>query len=229
MENLQNNHFRFERKYFIFNTNRVFMENIVLNHPAFFSKIFHERYINNIYFDFINFNNFKDNIDGNMFRTKYRIRWYGNMFTKIKSPVLELKIKNGLVGTKESYKLNQFELKKGLDILKIQNLIKDSKINSNVKFSVLEQIPVMLNSYKRSYFESNNKKFRITIDDDQSFYKINRYNNSFMNIHKDLNNVIVELKYDKHYEFEVNQITNEFPFRVTKSSKYARGVELLYS
>ena len=118
MENLQNNNFRFERKYFIFNMNRVFLENIVMKHSAFFSEIFHERYINNIYFDFLNFNNFKDNIDGNMYRTKYRIRWYGDMLTKIETPVLELKIKKGLVGTKESYKLNQFELEKGIDILK---------------------------------------------------------------------------------------------------------------
>ena len=228
MENLQNNNFRFERKYFIFNMNRVFLENIVMKHSAFFSEIFHERYINNIYFDFLNFNNFKDNIDGNMYRTKYRIRWYGDMLTKIETPVLELKIKKGLVGTKESYKLNQFELEKGIDILKIRNLIKVSKINSNVKFSLLDQIPVMLNRYKRKYYVSNDKKFRITIDDEQSFYKINRFNNSFLNSHKDLNNVIVELKYDKQNESEVNQITNEFPFRVTKSSKYARGIELLY-
>ena len=199
-----------------------------MKHSAFFSEIFHERYINNIYFDFLNFNNFKDNIDGNMYRTKYRIRWYGDMLTKIETPVLELKIKKGLVGTKESYKLNQFELEKGIDILKIRNLIKVSKINSNVKFSLLDQIPVMLNRYKRKYYVSNDKKFRITIDDEQSFYKINRFNNSFLNSHKDLNNVIVELKYDKQNESEVNQITNEFPFRVTKSSKYARGIELLY-
>lgn len=199
-----------------------------MKHSAFFSEIFHERYINNIYFDFLNFNNFNDNIDGNMYRTKYRIRWYGDMLTKIETPVLELKIKKGLVGTKESYKLNQFELEKGIDILKIRNLIKVSKINSNVKFSLLDQIPVMLNRYKRKYYVSNDKKFRITIDDEQSFYKINRFNNSFLNSHKDLNNVIVELKYDKQNESEVNQITNEFPFRVTKSSKYARGIELLY-
>ena len=228
MENLQSNNFRYERKYFIFNMNRVVLENIILNHSAFFSEIFHERFINNIYFDFLNFNNFKDNIDGSMYRTKYRIRWYGDMLAKIESPVLELKIKKGLIGTKESYNLNQFELEKGVDILKIRNLIKDSKINSNVKFSLLDQIPVMLNRYRRKYYVSNDKKFRITIDDEQSFYKINCFNNSFLNLQKDLNNVIVELKYDKQNESEVNQITNEFPFRVTKSSKYARGIELLY-
>jgi hypothetical protein len=229
MGNRQNSAFRYERKYFIYNMDRVVIEDIILRHPAFFSKIYYERYINNIYFDFLGFNNFMDNIDGNMYRTKYRVRWYGDMLTKIENPILELKIKNGLVGTKKSHQLNKFELENGISISKIKNVVKDSPIDSQTKFSLQEQLPVMLNKYKRNYYESNDKKFRITIDDEQSFYAINKFNNTFLQMHKDLNNVVVELKYDKKYESEAAQITNNLPFRLTKSSKYARGVQLLYS
>lgn len=228
MENRQNNVYRYERKYFIYNADRVFIENIVLQHPAFFSEIYYPRYVNNIYFDFLGFNNFMDNIDGNMYRSKSRIRWYGNMLTKIEKPILELKIKRGLVGTKKSYQLNQFELENDISVLKIKNLVNDSPIDSRIKFSLLEQSPVMLNRYKRKYYESNDKKFRITIDDEQSFYKINEFNNTFLQMENDLNNVIVELKYNKIHDSEVTQITNYLPFRLTKSSKYVKGIELFY-
>jgi len=208
---------------------RISVENIILNHPSFFSEIYHERYINNIYFDSVDFKNFMDNSDGVMYRTKYRIRWYGDMLSKIAMPILELKIKRGLVGTKKTYPLNQFELAKGINIPELKKLDKDSPIDSQVNFSMQEQLPVMLNRYKRKYFESTDKKFRITIDDDQSCYKINMFNNNFLQAHSDSENVIIELKYDVKYESEAPQIINKLPFRITKSSKYAKGITLLYS
>ena len=229
MGNHLNNTYRYERKFFVCNMDRISVENIVLSHPAFFSEIFYERYINNIYFDSLDFNNFMDNIDGNMYRTKYRIRWYGDMLSEIARPILELKIKNGLVGTKESYQLNSFELAKGISVSKLKSVVSDSSIDSQVEFSLQEQIPVMHNRYKRKYFESSDKKFRITIDDEQSFHKLNAFNNTFLQVHKDSNNVIIELKYDVEYESEAFLITNKLPFRLTKSSKYSRGITLLYS
>jgi hypothetical protein len=229
MEDPQNSIYRYERKFFIYNMDCISVQNIVLNHPAFFSEIYFARDINNIYFDFLRFNNLMDNIDGNMFRTKYRIRWYGNMLSEIEKPTLELKIKKGLIGTKKHFQLNQFELLKGINISKLKNVVKDSQIDSQTKFFIQEQTPVMLNRYKRKYFESNNKKFRITIDYEQSFYKLNAFNNTFLHVHKDPCNIILELKYDKKYESEACQITNKLPFRLTKSSKYARGILLLYS
>lgn len=229
MENHLNRDYRYERKFFVYNIDRISIENIILNHPSFFSEIYHERYINNIYFDSIDFKNFRDNLDGVMHRTKYRIRWYGDMLSKIAAPILELKIKIGLVGTKKTYKLNQFKLEKGIDISDIKQLVKFSPINSHLNSSMQEQLPVMLNRYKRKYFESKDKKFRITIDDNQSFYKLNMFNNNFLNAHKDTRNVIIELKYDVKHESEAPQIINKLPFRITKSSKYARGITSLYS
>lgn len=229
MGNPPDNTYRYERKFFVYNMDRKSIENIVLNHPAFFSEIYHERYINNIYFDSREFNNLMDNIDGNMDRTKYRIRWYGDMLADIANPKLELKIKKGLINSKKSYQLNQFKLAKGISISKLQAVVRDSPVDTHVNYSLKEQLPVMLNRYKRKYFESADKKFRITIDDNQSFHKLNLYNNSFLQVHHDSYNIILELKYDVKYEAEAPLITNDLPFRLTKSSKYSRGVALLYS
>lgn len=220
--------YRYERKFFIQNIDSRAVEKVLLSHPAFFKEIHHERYINNIYFDFVNFNNFMDNIDGNTDRLKYRVRWYGQLFVEIEKPVLELKIKKGLVGTKRNYVLNSFELKKGITSGQIKNVLHESDIDPKVKFAINEQIPVLLNRYKRRYFESNDKKFRITIDSEQSFYKISKFQNNFIQCYKDNNNVILELKYNHADEIEAKNIVQHIPFQLTKSSKYSRGVQLFY-
>ena len=222
------NNYRFERKFLITSLDRFSVENIILQNPAFFSEVYKERWVNNIYFDYLEFNNFKDNIVGNMFRKKYRIRWYGNMVSKINKPLLELKIKEGLLGDKKSFQLLPFNLDIGVNSLLFKDIIQKSNIAPKIKFNLQEQIPVMLNRYKRKYFQSSDKKFRITVDDQQSFYKLNRLNNMFLQKHKDLSSVILEIKYDKKYDIDAAQISNKFPFRLTKSSKYARGIELLY-
>ena len=223
-----NKAYRFERKFFVRNIDRISIENIIMHHPALFSEIYQERYVNNIYFDSLEFKNFIDNIDGNMFRTKYRIRWYGDIFATVEKPVLELKIKKGLLGDKKSFPLIPFRLDIGLNASVLNDVIRNSNIDLKIKFNLQHQFPVMLNSYRRKYFQSSDKKFRITVDDEQSFYKINKFNNTFLQKHTDSNNVIIEIKYDKKYDSEVSRISNIFPFRITKSSKYARAIELLY-
>lgn len=222
------NKFRYERKFLISRIDRISVENLILKNPAFFTEIFHERWVNNIYFDYQAFNNFIDNIEGNMFRKKYRIRWYGEMLNNIDKPILELKIKEGLLGDKKSFKLIPFRIDKGINSSVFKDVIKNSNIDSKTKLNMQDQIPVMLNRYKRKYFESSDKKFRITIDDQQSFYKLNSFNNTFLQKLIDSKNVILEIKYNKKYDSEAAKITNNFPFRLTKSSKYAKGIELLY-
>ena len=40
--------------------------------------------------------------------------------------------------------------------------------------------------------------------------------------------VILELKFDRNDYFDVNKITQNFPFRVSRFSKYTRGIDLIY-
>ena len=228
MENLQSETFRYERKFFVENIDRKVVESYIFNHDSFFSEIYHERMVNNIYFDYPLLNNFIDNIEGNVHRIKYRIRWYGDLYSKIKKPTLELKIKKGLVGTKKSILLTPFEIKKGVDSSHFKNAVLDSDVDPMVKHNVDLQDPLILNRYRRRYFQTANKKFRITIDDQQSFFKIKRFDNNFLEKHEDHSNVIIELKYDKQFDAEASKITSKLPFRVTKSSKYSRAIEALY-
>ena len=88
LSNSLNNDYRFERKFFISDIDVYQVKSLIRFHPNLFSQIFHERFVNNIYFDTENFKNYFDNIGGNMDRMKIRIRWYGDCFMFIDKPVL---------------------------------------------------------------------------------------------------------------------------------------------
>ena len=89
---------RYERKFFISHADHYKVEHAVKMHPAVFTELFHQRDVNNIYFDTFTLTNFFKSVDGQSHRIKVRIRWYGELYGEIKKPVLELKIKNGLLG-----------------------------------------------------------------------------------------------------------------------------------
>ena len=221
--NINISDFRYERKFFITALSKYEIESIVKMHPAFFSEIYNKRFVNNIYFDSFNYNNFRDNVEGATDRIKIRIRWYGVLFGYIKNPILEIKIKKGLLGKKISVPIKTFDLTRDLNISEILKSVKGLNEIIGIDFETL--IPSLLNRYSRKYYQSSDKKFRITIDSKQSFYQINKKDNLFLDLHTDNNSVILELKYNQAFEQEVNYITSKFPFRVTKSSKYVNGIQ----
>ena len=217
--------FRYERKFFISELSRESVFGIIKMHPWFFTEIYNERFINNIYFDTFNRINFYENVEGNAERVKYRIRWYGNLFGNIEKPVLELKIKNGLLGKKRSFILEPFHFEKGFTSKDLVRVFENSNFDQDVGINIQKQNPVLLNRYRRSYFMSFDKNYRITVDDDQEFYKIKNLNNNFLFRARDKSNIILELKYEQQFFNEAQQITSLFPFRMTKSSKFVRGIE----
>ena len=107
--------FRYERKFLIDGGSRQEIETALRVHPALFSRIFHPRFINNIYFDSFAMAAYSDAVSGHMNRAKLRIRWYGDLFGPVERPVLEIKIKQGMVGRKESYPLKGFALDRDFD------------------------------------------------------------------------------------------------------------------
>ncbi|MBN2412864.1 polyphosphate polymerase domain-containing protein [candidate division KSB1 bacterium] len=214
--------YRFERKFYITELSKYNVESIVKMNPAFFSEIYYQRWVNNIYFDTLNFNNYYDNTEGVTNRIKIRVRWYGDLFGFIEKPTLELKIKNGLVNKKISIPVKPFHLNQDTSLTDILNCINEVKESLTIDFRSL--YPSLLNRYSRKYYQSGDGHYRITIDSDLHFYEINKQNNSFLNKSVDKNSVILELKYDQQYDARAARIASKFPFRNTKSSKYVNGV-----
>jgi len=216
--------YRYERKFFITEATKKQVEYVVKRHPGGFKEIYHERVINNIYFDTLDRDNYVDNIEGAKSRTKFRIRWYGDLMGPVPKPKLEMKIKEGLLGTKRTFSLKPFVFDTQITRLQLGRTFKDAELPADVLVQVLRQWPMLVNQYRRKYFQSADKKFRITIDDKQRFYAIRAMGNTFLSKFNDDDSVILELKYDQRYFEEAEQVSAKFPFRMTKSSKYARGV-----
>lgn len=223
--NNQSEALRHERKFLITDYSAEEVEQIIKFNSACFNEIHYQRTVNNIYFDSLAFDSYYRNVEGDTNRIKARIRWYGWLFGEIENAVLEFKIKKGLLGKKDYYPLDPFRLDENFSKQQILLALNSNKVPNNIRNTILSMQPALLNSYSRKYFLSADKQFRLTIDKDQVFYRISYNGNTFLNKVKINQSVVLELKYDVNLQEEVNKISNEFPFVMTKNSKYLQGIE----
>ena len=192
-----------------------------------FREIFRQRFVNTVYFDTEELTVWDENVAGVADRTKYRIRWYGDLFGSIEEPVLELKTKSGLVGTKLSYNLKRLVLDRDFGHATVLTCLDASNVSGLVREKFTHLSPRLLNRYARRYFRSRDGHFRLTIDRDVTVYRICKYSNSFST--KLASNVIIlELKYDCEKDDDAERISNCFPFRLSKNSKYVSGMTKVY-
>jgi len=222
---LQISDFRYERKSFVSSLSRHEIEALVKGHPAMFIEAYSPRYVNNIYFDTPNMDHYFANVDGVSNRLKVRIRWYGNLFGTVEKPVLELKIKKGMLGGKLEYPLTSFTLNHELSRTDIRESLESSSLPENLNEYLKSLNFALLNRYYRKYFVSADKKFRITLDYDLEYYRINPNINYFFNKRVDDENTVFELKYNENEDNVAENIMNLFPLRVTKNSKYVSGID----
>ncbi len=228
---LEKNHFyRYERKFVVpAHYSLEGMKRVVLNNSVLFKEIFHERRVNNIYFDTVGYQYYLDNVLGVSDRQKVRIRWYGNSFGKVEKPVLEIKIKEGVVGDKWSFPLKQFTFDNQCSRKKIQTIFDASKLPLPIRKMVQQLEPSLVNSYRRQYYQSPDKSFRVTLDFDISYTSINSNFNNFQRIAQRDREAVVELKYNLDKDAMADVISKQFPFRMSKKSKYITGIECFKS
>ncbi|HUU27502.1 MAG TPA: VTC domain-containing protein [archaeon] len=221
--------YRIERKFVIHGIISKEVEFLIKSHPAVFTEIYPLRPVNNIYFDSISFKNYTENIDGCPARRKMRIRWYGDLFGYVENPVLELKTKNGLLGRKYFYPLDPFYIHEKSNISAVLDAVKNIEQEKAIRHELKSLKPTILNHYNRRYYQSADRNYRLTMDTDVEYFRIGSYNNNFLHKINNKTHVILELKYTRDIDHKAGYITNCFPFRVTKNSKYVEGIEELYS
>ncbi|MCK6648781.1 MAG: VTC domain-containing protein [Bacteroidia bacterium] len=215
---------RYERKFYVTGTPLPDMLHIIRIHPALFSEIFHQRQINNIYFDSPGFESYYDNMDGAHARIKARIRWYGETFGTAIKPTLEFKIKRGLLGFKKNYVLPNFSVDTNITRDKLLSIMIAAVDDERLKAYLHKVHPVLLNVYTRRYFITADKRIRLTIDTGLHYYSIMDQGSLFVSPVKDDKGIVVEMKYDKDTELLADRISSEFPFLMTKNSKYLQGL-----
>ncbi len=218
--------YRYEKKFVIRELEDYEIEKIIKQHPVAFSEIFYKRRVNNIYFDSMDMDYYNDNLSGTSDRLKIRIRWYGRLFGEIK-PLLELKIKRNELGRKISFPLKPFKFDREFSLEFFKKVLDKSDIQKWIVEEFKTHYPSLLNCYDRKYFISADKKYRATIDTNMKFFRIKNRNNLFLERINEKNTKILELKYaGKDYK-KAEHITQHLPFRVSRSSKYISGINVL--
>ena len=148
------NDLRCERKFLVSELLAKEIEEVILLHPALFSTIYYERFINNIYFDNLEFLSFHENQSGTTPRKKIRIRWYGDLSENIKEPVLEIKRKFGIVGRKDFYSLPDLCFRNFLSKLETLDMIKKRHLNvENIRLLGLDDADELLESFKEQIYD----------------------------------------------------------------------------
>ena len=140
-------------------------ENYLINFFKFlnFKEIYNKRQINSIYFETKNFSDLIDTINGEKYRSKLRLRWYGNTFNNLTKPVLENKIKINNQNYKIKHNIDYVKFKNEISSNDIYNIVKDLKdLSPQSKFKIQIREPNLLVTYTRRYFMYNN--VRITLD-----------------------------------------------------------------
>ena len=219
---------RYERKSLVEGLDAHQVRMLVRRHPGMFYEPFPPRFINNLYLDSEDLQNYEDNLSGTEERHKARIRWYGKLFGEAQNPMLEFKVKKGLVGTKYSFPLPDFHFEDGFAHADIQRLIQSAELPEHTKFHLRNLHVSLCNRYYRWYYATRDRRFRITIDTGMTYYRVKRDHNRFAHKYVDQNHVVVELKYDHHLDTQADRIASFFPFGLSRNSKYITGIEAVY-
>lgn len=207
---------RYELKYLVPEKDISRCFSIVWQHPASFLEEFPDREINNIYLDTPELISFREGQSGISERKKYRIRWYGD-WDVIRHPVLEIKIKENQVGSKQHFNLSPFSFEH------LPLVLQELKENFLIPptFAVSSS-----NRYQRSYFKSFCGRFRITIDRNLLFATPF---DGFLKPAVAGGLVVLELKYKASDDDQADWIKQFIPILRTKFSKYGEAFERVCS
>ena len=205
---------RVEKKFVLGKYKEDFLKKILILNG--FTKYFIPRKISSIYLDTLNFDFAKDNINGVSRRKKIRFRWYNNDYSKI---YLEEKNKQNFFVKKNISKAINFVSKKDLVYNLKEYFLNLKKIHNNFNYQF-----VLQTNYLRSYWISNDKKIRATIDTNINTSPINNLNQRL-----ELNETILELKFSPSNEkfFRNLFVQNNFNLRSKKYSKYLQSFYIL--
>lgn len=134
--------------------------------------------------------------------------------------MLEKKYKIGQAGGKEKTDLGKI----GTDLFQDQERsIHSQRLPFPLQEVCSGLIPTLYNRYQRYYFLSYNQRMRMTVDTDITFA---RPEQSFRYPLKD--HIVVEFKYLPEDQEVAQSISQQFPWRIYKYSKYITGMNLLY-
>ena len=151
---------------------------LIKRHPAMFYQPYPPRINNNFYMDTADMVNYHDNVTGAATRRKVRIRWYGDVMGPVDDPVLEFKIKHGLVSTKRQYRVPGFAVERGFKSKDVMRRIVVRDLPAEVR-SYLRTVSIVLMSnwmaHKKTDHRSVILELKYGIEDDAAASKVSTF------------------------------------------------------
>lgn len=227
-----NSNLRFEKKYRISIFDYYAIKNSLtpyLNFDAF-TKIAPENMylVRSLYFDTRDYKTYKEKINGDSNRIKFRIRTYGTQPEDNPDIRVELKVRNGNLMDKHgafiSFQQYQSLMKKNQQYLN----------NDPVQIEFFRYIfkwdlvPKTLVQYCREGFQSKmHDGIRITFDHDikcafsKDLFPKNVHWRKHYHSH-----IVMEIKYKENVPFWLNNLIQSFNLKIVPNSKYTNSIEL---
>ena len=227
-DSLRPEDFRYERKFVVTAAPRQQVAAAIRLHSMGFFEAYPMRYVNSLYLDCPGRSAYATSVEGNSRRVKVRVRWYGECFGRSTAPFLELKIKRGATGAKRRFPLPSFELQPGFGDDTLRRLFARAELPADVESLVRSLHLKLLVRYRRFYYQATHLPIRLTTDDDLQFWALEAHDNQFLRSAHDRRTTVIELKYALPMDEKARQINQEWRFRVSKSSKYVTGLELVH-
>jgi SPX domain protein involved in polyphosphate accumulation len=203
-------------------------EHRLLAHPEAFTEAYAPRRVNNVYFDTFGLSAYEDILGGSSAKKKYRVRWYGphDPRGEITGAALEIKVKSGALNGKISYPLPSLRYADILVPRTFLDLVAGAGLAPRHFETLACMQPVLVNSYRRRYHLSQDRRFRFTSDFDLSSARPAFPEHIASSRVRPLDEVIVEFKYARQDDEAAQSILQAFPLRVQTCSKFAMGMQM---
>ena len=199
-------------------------------HPASFFSPYPDRQVNNVYFDTWDYRAYAENLAGVSERSKVRYRWYGNSVSPATGS-LEVKQKRNHFGWKLRFAVTEMPYQPGYEWRDIRQSIRGQLPMNAQLWLDQNPLPIMINRYRREYYESADRLIRATIDLEQRVY--DQRSGAVPNFdHRAImqDTLVVEFKFARKDRPEAVRLLAKMPLRVGRHSKYmnaARAITLV--
>ncbi len=202
------------------------LEQWIRLHPAGFRTAYPPRRVNNVYFDTHDLASYRENLAGGSRRDKLRLRWYGDG-AGADASVLEVKHRRNQLGWKTLFRLGAIDLETTTWAALRRGL--RAQLPAEGRFWLdSHPLPVLINRYRRQYFEHPERPVRVTLDWQQVVFD-QRYSTR-PNLTKRANlpdSIVVEVKFGRADRRLGTQVIQGIPIRVSRNSKYMIGVQAI--
>ncbi len=200
----------------------------VRTHSGAFVPSYPPRRVNNLYLDTHGLQWLEDSLEGISERRKVRVRWYGDAASDIRG-VLEVKRKLDQVSWKVRFALaGEYDLENGPRWAAIIPEMMAGLPDWMKAEAGTDSTPVLINRYRREYYEDGERRVRITLDYSQEVYD-QRFS-PYPNLSRralSLDTLIIEVKGEVDAWERVKAVVSELPMSITRNSKYALGFEAI--